>query len=670
MAIENNDLATIKKPNQVEYISKEQLIERLKEIKRCREDIIYFCENYYRIQSLDKGLHIVKLYDVQKELLKFMVDNNRVICLSPRQGGKSSTYCMYTLWLTCFRPDKKILMLAQRESTALELLDRIKTGYEYLPTWLKPGCVEFNKSSISFSNRSSIKGMASGSDSARGTTVNVLILDEFAFLNKSIADKLFTSVYPVVSSSKNGKVIIVSTPNGKNNLYYDLWKKANNKNDPDNIDGWTAFRMDWWQIPGRDEKWKQGQLAAIGPTRFAQEFNNEFLDDVTTSKLISDDTADKFRIQLSEFKQKGIHQGKQLFISSPDKSKTYTFTMYHDFDPRRTYLASGDVAEGIGKDSSVLYVWDVTDLSNIRLCCKFSDNRTSILEFAYVTNEILKLYANPFFACESNGIALGYIEQLRVTYQYQNFVRMNKGGCGIDSHFQLKTRACLWCRDMLTTVGFGFELYDADLIDEFSSFIKKDGTTKHIVYQAIKGAHDDHIMPLIWMCWILNPENVEKYYDVVDTFNTSTGVVFPKVLHPQYGYLESEILNIQNNPLNKDFQIYKMKNNNGFLLANDDKDSDKIHLNSDVNSHQIVENFNNKTVLSENEIVQFMRMQSGKNMPMTKAQNIGGSSDRGLIFMDEIKPTIDSTNVVWSNFQNYDGIDNLFGFDDDNGLTW
>jgi phage FluMu gp28-like protein len=88
--------------------------------------------------------------------------------------------------------------------------------------------------------------MASGSDSARGTTVNVLILDEFAFLNKSIADKLFTSVYPVVSSSKNGKVIIVSTPNGKNNLYYDLWKKANNKNDPDNIDGWKAFRMDWW----------------------------------------------------------------------------------------------------------------------------------------------------------------------------------------------------------------------------------------------------------------------------------------------------------------------------------------------------------------------------------------------------------------------------------------
>lgn len=121
-------------------------------------------------------------------------------------------------------------------------------------------------------------------------------------------------MYPVVSSSKNGKVIIVSTPNGKHNLYYDLWKKANNKDDPDNLDGWKPFRMDWWQIPGRDENWKKAQIAAIGQTRFSQEFDNQFLDDVTTIKLISDEIADKYRIQLTDFKVKGIHQGKQLFV--------------------------------------------------------------------------------------------------------------------------------------------------------------------------------------------------------------------------------------------------------------------------------------------------------------------------------------------------------------------
>lgn len=84
MAIENNDLATVKKPGEVEYVTKDVLLERLKEIKRCRDDIVYFCENYYRIQSLDKGLHVVKLYDVQKDLLKFMVKENRIVTCASR----------------------------------------------------------------------------------------------------------------------------------------------------------------------------------------------------------------------------------------------------------------------------------------------------------------------------------------------------------------------------------------------------------------------------------------------------------------------------------------------------------------------------------------------------------------------------------------------------------
>ena len=616
MAIENNELATVKKPNQVEFVSREVLIERLREIKRCREDILYFCENYYRIQSLDKGLHIVKLYDVQRDLLNFMKDENRAVVVASRQSGKSSSYCMYVLWLTCFFPDKRVMMLAQKESTALELLDRIKVGYTYLPTWLKPGCVEFNKSSVKFSNRSTIMGFASSSQGARGQSCNCLILDEFAFVPNNIADALFTAVYPVVSSSKNGKVIIVSTPNGKNNLYYDIWKKANNKNDPDNVDGWKPFRMDWWQIPGRDDKWKQAQIAAIGKTRFAQEFNNEFLDDVNQVKLISDEVSDRYRIQLSEFKQKKINQGKVLFVTSPDGKKTYPFTMYHEFDPSRTYLASSDVAEGVKKDSSVLYIWDVTDTSNIRMCAKFSENDVSILEFAFITREILKLYADPWLACESNGISLGYIEQLRVTYAYDNFVRMNKGGsCGIDSHFQLKTRACFWCRDMMTTVGFGFEFYDADLLDEFTTFVKKD-LAVHTVYQAVKGSHDDHIMALVWACWILNPENVERYYDLQQTFVSSTGVVFPKTLAPYYEYTPSEIECIRNSPIVKDFQIYKMMNNNEFLLEHERKvreqNSQLSVLNQTQPSEQNrIQEMNKKMVFNEDEMIEMMRSYAG-----------------------------------------------------------
>lgn len=170
-------------------------------------------------------------------------------------------------------------------------------------------------------------------------------------------------------------------------------------------------------------------------------------------------------------------------------------------------------------------MWDVADLSDIRMCRGFSDDKTSILEFAYVAREILKLYANPFIARESNVISLGFIEQLRVTYAYENFIKMNKGGCGIDSNMYLKTKTCLRTRDMLTMVGFGFELYDSELVDEFSTFTKRD-TKVRTVYSAIKDARDDHIMAFVWMCWILNPENVERYFGVVSTFRNSGCVAF------------------------------------------------------------------------------------------------------------------------------------------------
>lgn len=84
MAIENKELSIIKRPGTVEYITKEQYQERVREIKKCKRDIVYFAENYYRVVHPAKGLHIIKLYDVQKDFLQFLQGNNKVICCSGR----------------------------------------------------------------------------------------------------------------------------------------------------------------------------------------------------------------------------------------------------------------------------------------------------------------------------------------------------------------------------------------------------------------------------------------------------------------------------------------------------------------------------------------------------------------------------------------------------------
>lgn len=556
---DNEELASIKKPGEVEQVSKEEFERRIREIAKCKRDIVYFAEHYYRVINLDKGLHIIKLYDVQKEFLKFLVDNNKVICCSGRQQGKSTIYCIYSLWLATFFPEKKIMLLANKAATALELLGRIITGYEYLPKWLKAAATVVNKGELSFANMSSIRAFASSSDAARGFSCNTVILDEFAFLNKNVADKLFTSMYPVISSSKNGKFIIVSTPNGTDNLYYDIWSQANSKEVGKNLEGWRPFTMWWWQVPGHDDAWKERQIAAIGARRFAQEFNNEFIANSSVRKLVPDEVLERYRIKLSEYKARGIKPKKQRIISQ-NEDELYEFDMWHEFDPKHTYLASGDIAEGVGGDSSVLYIWDVTDLADIKMCAKFASNTVSVVQFAYIARKILALYCDPWLFAERNGVSSGMLDSLRITYNYKNIASENKKGeAGIYSHVQVKGRACLWARDMLTTPGFGFTIYDKDLIDEFGIFVKKDTKGMHLVYQAMPGpnSHDDHVMAFIWGCFALSNDLVEKYFTVCQTFTTEMEQIYAKILLPLEDYSTVQIKEVAQDPLHKEFLEFK-----------------------------------------------------------------------------------------------------------------
>ena len=566
---------------------------------RCADDHIFitlsgeevFAKDSLRryLQTDDGADYVTEVVDLgyEKEMydLSLPEGSNHLYYANGILSHNSTCYCMYLLWLTCFFPDKSAMILAQKEATALELLKKIRDGYLYLPRWLKPACTEFNKKSIGFSNRSKIHGFSSSSDGARGMSASILVLDEFAFVPKNVADKLFTSVYPVVSSAKNGKVIIVSTPNGTDNLYYDIWSKANSKDKNKNVDGWKPFSMWWWQVPGHDEKWKQAQIEAIGKTRFAQEFNNEFISSDKFPKLIPDDILEKHRMRLSEWKSMGINQGKDLLVTNEESGKSYTVRMFSEFDPKRTYLASSDIAEGVGGDSSVLYVWDVTDLSNISIALRFSDDRISIMEFAWLTKRVMGMYCDPFLSCEANGISLGYVDQLRVTYGYENIVKLNKdNGFGIASNVHLKSRACLWMRDMMTTQGFGFSLTDPNLLDEMGTFVKKD-SVKHIVYAALGDNHDDHLMAFVWACHILSPDIVDKYFIVSDTFTSSLGNIYPKTLSPLYEYGEEEIRDVVKDPVYRDFLAFKATMASRYKeldrAVREDEESDPIFMGRD-----------------------------------------------------------------------------------------
>jgi hypothetical protein len=255
----------VKRDGVQQQFTKDEVSEYLK----CMKDPIYFAKNYVKVISLDRGLVPFKPYAYQEKMFDHFTNNRFSIVLACRQSGKSISSVIYILWYAVFQPDKTIAVLANKGSTAREMLARITLALENLPFFLQPGCRALNKGSIEFSNNSRIIAAATSGSSIRGLSINLLFLDEFAFVEN--AATFYTSTYPVITSGTTSKVIITSTANGVGNTFHRLWESA-----VQGVSEYKAFRVDWFDVPGRDEKWKNQTIANTSPLQFEQEYGNSF----------------------------------------------------------------------------------------------------------------------------------------------------------------------------------------------------------------------------------------------------------------------------------------------------------------------------------------------------------------------------------------------------------
>lgn len=246
--------------------------EQIKEYLKCKEDIIYFVENYCEIVTLDNGLQPFILYEPQKKMIESFKDNRMTIALTMRQFGKTTTVAAFFVHQLCFSKDTRFALLANKGGTAKEILERIKEMFEHLPLFLKPGVVNWNKESIQLSNGVKCLSAATSSNSIRGKTINCLYLDEFGVIEN--VDEFFTSTYPVITSGESSKVIITSTPKGLN-LFHKIWKEAEL-----GINGFVPIRATWREHPERDEEWAAEQIKVIGERQFAQEFESVSYDTI------------------------------------------------------------------------------------------------------------------------------------------------------------------------------------------------------------------------------------------------------------------------------------------------------------------------------------------------------------------------------------------------------
>ena len=225
--------------------------EEIEEFDRCAKDPIYFMEKHMKIVSLDEGLIDFKLYEFQKKIVRTIHNSRFTIAKLPRQSGKSTTTIAYLLHYAIFNPNSNIAILANKSSTARDILGRLQLAYENLPRYIQQGVINWNKGSIELENKSQIIAAATSSSAIRGGTYNIIFLDEFAFVPANIAEMFFSSVYPTITSGKTSKVVIVSTPHGMNQ-FYKLWMDAESgKND------YVPIEVHWSEVPGRDDEWKE-----------------------------------------------------------------------------------------------------------------------------------------------------------------------------------------------------------------------------------------------------------------------------------------------------------------------------------------------------------------------------------------------------------------------------
>lgn len=183
----------------------------------------------------------------------------------------STSYVAYALWYLIFHKNVEVALLANKGQTARELLSRIQVAWENLPLWMQQGVVVWNKGSIELENGSKIIATNTASNSIRGYSFNLIILDEFAHIDNNLAEEFFRSTYPAISSGKTTKVFIVSTPKGMN-LYYKLWGEAT-KPPGEKTSRFEPVEVHWTEWEGHDAEWRDQEIANLGSeAAFDQEY--------------------------------------------------------------------------------------------------------------------------------------------------------------------------------------------------------------------------------------------------------------------------------------------------------------------------------------------------------------------------------------------------------------
>ena len=468
--------------------------DQIKEYLKCKEDPVYFAMTYIKIISLDEGIVPFNMWDFQQELIESFHENRFNIAKLPRQTGKSTTCVSYLLHYILFNDNVNVGILANKLSTARDLLGRLQLAYEQLPMWLQQGIVVYNKGSMELENGSKILAASTSASAVRGMSFNIIFLDEFAFIPNHIAEQFFSSVYPTITSGTSTKVIIISTPNGMNH-FYKLWVDAQKGRN-----GYAWNEVHWSKVPGRDAKWKETTIANTSERQFTQEFECEFLGSVDT--LI---TASKLRTLAYD----------DVLTSNG------SLDVYEQPISNHDYIICVDVSRGLAQDYSAFVVIDITH-APWRLVAKYRDKDVRPMLFPNIIFNVATNYNKAYVLTEVHDIGEAVSASLFYDLEYENVLMcamrgragqiVGQGFSGTKVQMGVKmskTVKAQGCSNLKTLIEDDKLLVkDYNIVSELTTFIQVKQS-----FEADEGYNDDLVMCLVIFAWLVQQEYFKEMTD-------------------------------------------------------------------------------------------------------------------------------------------------------------
>ena len=457
------------------------------EIVRCGKDPAYFINRYVQIQHPIRGRIPFHTFPFQDDCLKHFNDNRFNIVVKSRQLGLSTLTAAYAVWMTLFRKDKTVLVIATKLAVAQNFIKKVKIALSGVPPWMWiTDITAKNTQGIEFSNGSAIKAIPTSEDAGRSEALSLLIVDEAAFIRNF--DELWKGLYPTLSTG--GRALVVSTPNGTGGQYYNLWHQA-----VERTNEFNPIKLPWDVHPERDDEWFAKESMNMNKQQVAQELLCDF--QASGDTFLAMEEIEKLRYKVRTPLEKW----------GPENNVWVWKYALADHE----YVVSADVSRGDGNDYSTFHVIDTT-VSEV--VAEFR-GKVPPDQLAYLLVEAANRYHEALLCPESNTYGYAVLMKLQeIGYRNIYFSKekdkfnalygngpISKAGFSTQGPSRAKILTKL--EEMIRNDKV--DVYSQRLVNELKTFVWNNNKA-----QAQRGKTDDLVMSFAIGLWLYDGNKVNS----------------------------------------------------------------------------------------------------------------------------------------------------------------